>query len=341
MLGTMSHASSQARVRARVSRMIPAGLWSRLLHADTFQDLSVQLRNSPGGEDLASDDPSVLERNLRARQAVAARSLTTSLQGRARELLAWYGRRFDIENLKAVVRAIHFDLDRERIWSMLLPLPEPTLPWRTLVETGSVPGLVDRLSATAYGRPLAPALERYQQESSPFFLEVALDLFYFRRLLRLIGVLRKKDRTQAERFLGRWIAVQNLLWAFRYRDHGGMSPEEIVNYTLHRAPGAGVDMVRRIALGSPLAAEAARFGFVLPDGAEGLDALHRLERLAAREMRRRAEATLAGPIFHLGGVLAYLFLLESEIADLTALIEGKLTGHPPDELRGRLLREVS
>jgi V/A-type H+-transporting ATPase subunit C len=321
--------------------MVPAELWSRLVDADSYQDLAELLRNSPYGENLAAADPSVVERNLRAHQAAAARALTTSLQGRSREVLAWYSRRFEIENLKAVIRAIHFDLDRDRTAVILLELPAPTLPWRTLVEMGSVSSLVDRLSPTTYGRPLAQARDRYQQENAPFFLEVALDLFYFRRLVRLIGELRGRDRIQGKRFLGRWIAVQNLLWAFRYRDHGGMSPEEIVNYTLHRAFGADIDMVRRIALGSPLAAEAAGLGLDLPHDVEGYEGLHYLERLAARELRGLAEATLARPIFHLGGVLAFLFLLESEISDLTALIEGKLTARSSAELRGYLRREVS
>jgi hypothetical protein len=50
--------------------------------------------------------------------------------------------------------------------------------------------------------------------------------------------------------------VQNLLWAYRYKIYGRMTPEEIINYTLHHA-----DTVRRVAPGSPLAVEAERLGF--------------------------------------------------------------------------------
>ena len=45
-----------------------------------------------------------------------------------------------------------------------------------------------------------------------------------------------------------------------------MTPEEIINYTLHRAFAAGLDTIRRVALGSPLAVEAARMGFRISPG---------------------------------------------------------------------------
>jgi V/A-type H+-transporting ATPase subunit C len=181
-------------------------------------------------------------------------------------------------------------------------------------------------------------MERYQQEQRLFFLEVALDVFYFQRLVRLIEAQSSRDAADARRFLGRWIAVQNVLWAYRFRIYGRMTPEEIINYTLHRAFAAGLDTVRRIALGSPLASEAARLGFWFSAELSEVEALSEIEILMDRERFRHASAIIGRPLFHLGGVLAYLWLLEAEVRDLTIIVEGKATGLAGAEITRRLVR---
>jgi hypothetical protein len=132
--------------------------------------------------------------------------------------------------------------------------------------------------------------------------------------------------------------AQNLLWAYRYRIYGRMTPEEIINFTLHRAFAAGLDMVRRVALGSPLAVEAERLGFRVSPGLSELEALTEIELLAERERFRNATAIIGRPLFHFGGILAYLWLLEAEIRDLTVIVEGKTTGMGDAEIARRLFR---
>ena len=189
--------------------------------------------------------------------------------------------------------------------------------------------------ATAW---LHPVMERYQQERRLFPLEIALDLFYFQKLVRLMESLSGKEAGGTRRFLGRSIAIQNLLWAYRYRIYGRMTPEQIINYTLHRAFGAGLDTVRRVALGTPLAVEAARFGFeVAPDLPE-VEALTEIEILAGRELWRRAVASMTHPLFDLGGVFAYLWLLDAEVRDLMVVAEGKTMGLSGPEIARRMVR---
>jgi vacuolar-type H+-ATPase subunit C/Vma6 len=117
-----------------------------------------------------------------------------------------------------------------------------------------------------------------------------------------------------------------------------MTPEEIINYTLHHAFAAGLDTVRRVALGSPLAAEAERLGFRISTGVSEIQALTEIEFLAERERFRYATAIIARPLFDFGGVLAYLWLLDSEVRDLAVIVEGKRTGFNGAEIARRLVR---
>jgi V/A-type H+-transporting ATPase subunit C len=275
---------------------------------------------------------------LRGEVADSGRFLVRFLPPGTGELVAWYNRRFDIENLKTVLRTVHYGIEPSRARASLIPLRSTRWRWEALVEAESLPAVIDQIRETPFASPLEDAMERYQKEKRLFYLEIAVDLFYFQKLVRLIEAQRGREASDARRFLGRWIAIQNLIWAYRYRIYGRMTPEEIINYTLHRAFAAGLDTVRRVALGSTLAVEAERLGFRMSPGLSEVEGLTEIEVLAERERFRYATAAISRPLFQLGGALAYLWLLEAEIRDLAVIVEGKLTGLTSVEIGRRLVR---
>jgi len=297
-----------------------------------------QLLGETGAASAVASDGSVRLQILRGDTATAGRAVARFLPRRSRELVAWYNERFTIENLKTVLRAVHYQLDRPRALSSLIPLGSTGWRWEALLEAGSVAAVIDQIRESPYARPLEHAMDRYRQAHRLFYLEIALDLFYFQELVRLIKSQSGADGTDARQFLGRWIAVQNLLWAYRYRIYGRMTPEEIINYTLHRAFSAGLDAVRRVVLGSQLTVEAQRLGFHVSPGLSEVEALTDIELQAERQRFQRATAIISRPMSRLGGVLGYLWLLEGEVHDLTVIIEGKTTGLSSAEIARRLLR---
>jgi V/A-type H+-transporting ATPase subunit C len=307
--------------------------WTGLLEAGSLSELSQFL-----GQTALATDGQVLLQNLRGEIAAAGYTLVRFLPQRAGDLLAWYNRRFEIENLKAILRTVHYQLERRRAAESLIPLPPNRWRWAAMVEAVSIPDLIEEIHDSAFARPLEHAMERYRQERRLFYLEIALDLFYFQKLVRLIELQRGREAVDSRRFLGRWIAIQNLLWAYRYRIYGGMTPEEIINYTLHHAFAAGLDTVRRVALGSSLAVEVGRLGFHISSGLSELEGLTEVEFLAEQERFRYATAVIGRPLFGLRGVFAYLWLLEAEVRDLIVIVEGKRTGLASPEIQRRMVR---
>ena len=321
-MSLFSYAAAQGYIRARLSRLLDDAAWRRLLEADSAARTASH-RNAV---------------TLVGEVADAGRVLVRFLPPSAAELIGWYNRRFEMENLKTVLRAVHYGLDPSRARASLIPLHAPSLRWDVLMEAGSIATVVDQIRESAYARPLDHAMERYQQERRLFYLEIALDLFYFQKLVRLIESQSGKDAADARKFLGRSIAVQNMLWAYRYRIYGRMTPEEIINFTLHRAFAAGLNTIRRVALGSPLAVEAARLGFQITPGLSEVEGLTEIEALAERERFRYAKTAVRRPLFQLRGALAYLWLLEAEVRDLTVIMEGKVAGLSSEEIGRRLVR---
>jgi V/A-type H+-transporting ATPase subunit C len=336
-LSLFSYAAVQGYIRARLSRLLDRATWARLLEADTPAEIGGLLNRTAVAPAVSRDGALLLE-TLRGEIAAAGSALVRFLPGNSGKVVAWYNRRFEVENLKTVLRAVHYQLDRPRAVASLVPLRSSRWRWEALIETGSISAVIDQIRDSPYARPLEDAMERYQQERRLFYLEIAVDLFYFQKLVRLIESQSGREGADARRFLGRWIAVQNLLWAYRYRIYGRMTPEEIINYTLHRAFAAGLDTVRRIALGSPLAVEAARLGFRISPELSEVEAMTEIEVLAERERFRYATAAIGRPLFHLGGVLAYLWLLEAEVRDVAVIVEGKTIGLTGAEIARRLVR---
>jgi len=346
-VSAFTYAASQGYIRARLYSRLDQVTWIRLLDCKTPADLAVVLCQTHAAG-AVSRDGEVRLQVLRGEIASVAQALVRYLPGAARKLVSWYNRRFEIENLKTILRSVHYGLDPRRAARSLIPLRSNAETgagaspghWEALLEAGSVAAVMEQLRRSPYATPLEQAAERYRQEQRLFPIEVGLDLFYFRRLVQLIEALKGSDAAQAMLFLGRWIAAQNLIWAYRYRIYGGMSPEEILNYTLHRACGTGLETLRRVVLGAPLTGEAQRLGFRIPPGLSEIQSLSQIELQVERERYRRAAAAVGRPLFDLGGALAFLLLLDAEVRDLAVIVEGNAVGLTGAEVARHLLRSI-
>lgn len=342
MLAAVGYASVQARVRARRSRLLSPEDWSRLVAAPGPDRALDELALGPyGPASLSASDIGAFERDLRRRVDRETRSLASRLPARAADLVAWTASRVEVQDLKLLIRALHHGRSLAEAHAGLIRQPSDDPLVVDLRGARTLAGLLAAAERTAYGRALANAWERYRSEHRPFYLEVALDLAHQRGLVDRIDALGGADRTDAVELLGRWLARQNLLAAVRYRALAGVSPEQVVNFCLHRDFGGGLAMVQRIAAGAPMRSEAAALGVALSREGDERSAVLELERRSDALRREAARLRFAGMPFGLGLVLAYLILLEAEADDLVRVLEAKTQGLEDADVRLRLLREVA
>jgi vacuolar-type H+-ATPase subunit C/Vma6 len=357
VLSAVGYASVQARVRARRSRLLGADAWRDLIDAATLGRTLEVLRATPYGDPAEGGAPAAgaaaggafgevdavarLQRSLRRGLRRETMALAASVPPAAQELLEWLADGALVQDLKLLVRALHHGHPIDLVWpaTTLADRDDPTLAG--LAQVRSLAALVAALERTPFGRALADAWDRARQERRPFYLEVALDLAYQRGLIARIEALSGADRADAVELLGRALARENLIAAGRYRALSGVSPEEVVNFCLHRDFGGGLAMVQRVATGASLRDEAAALGVDLPVLGDDAATLLALERASDRLQREAARARFGRQPFGLGLVLAYLIERRAEAADLVALVEAKAQGLDPDALRARIPREVA
>jgi V/A-type H+-transporting ATPase subunit C len=345
--GVSGYAAVQARVRARYADRIPPEKWAELARAADLKTLIGLLRGTVYGPYLAA----VAEQNLTPRRTVfqlegrVADSYGMIIKwapARSRAVLLQLYRRFEVDNLKAVLRGIETGSAWERIQFVLFPFgPVAVLPAREMAEAGDVHRAVEKLRGTPYFETLDHALDRYDSEHSLFPLEVALDLAYWRTLWAEVQRLPGSDQKQSVHIVGSLMDMNNLFWAIRYRVYHRLSEEEIINYTLPFGYQIHDEDIRRIAAGEDIPAIVERLypewgdlENLLKEPRRGLPILRvRLE----RRIMEICRAVFIGDPFHIGIPIAFGLLSEMETQDLTVLIEAKAMGMPAMEFSPFLL----
>lgn len=352
MIGTIRYSAANAAVHEGIGRLLPEQVWMRLLAAKSLEEILSILSGTAYRESVLEGPENLdeVERRIRASLAGRLRAAMPFVSGHVRELLDWLWRPLELDNLIIILRALHSRVGAARIRSSLVPLGSASeLDWQQLPNAKSVADLVDRMQDSyhgeLYGRALDQARQEYERQRTVFVLEVALYRLYYRKLSDIIERLWGRDRKEAKRFVGAIIDSRNLLWVYRYRVFFRFGPETILSYTLPCGEWVDASLIQRAASGAP---PAELVKTIWRDGLPDLNFIQNqsqrqtiveLETFFRRYFYDLAHKTLQSyPHFHLGTILAYLILLESEVDDLVSIIEGKANDWSGERIRSCLIR---
>ncbi|MBN2002823.1 MAG: V-type ATPase subunit [Anaerolineae bacterium] len=341
------YAAVHAQVRALYSTLLTNETWATLCEAPNFSSLLGLLKETVYGSYLSE----VEERLLTPRRVIyqankhlaeAFQAILYLLPDAGRQLITQLYRRYEVDNLKALLRGIETGTPWDSVRYFLFPFgPFGLLPAQHIAESASVTAAVELLHETPYYDILNHAMKRYTSEQSLFPLEVALDLEYWRELWQDVNYLPNIYRTQLQCCVGTLLDVTNLMWAIRYRVNHNLSEEEIINYTLPFGYLVNDEDIRAIAAGMDIAHILERIYPEL-EGVAGMlkeprMGLPQLETQLLRHIVATSRDAFLGYPFHIGVPVAYLLLAELEMQDLTVLVEAKATHTPPEAFRPFML----
>lgn len=349
--GASGYAAIHSRVRVMYSSLLTPQQLTDLANAPDLSSLVGLLKDTPYGSYLEGLDdkdlaPREILHQIKKRLADVYTTLIHSAPAHTRSLLTELFRHFEIDNIKAILRAIVTNTPWEQVSEILFPLGSlAKIPAERMLEAGTVEAAIAQLAGTPYYDTLSHALKRYTEEQSLFPLEVALDLDYWRTLWISANRLPGQDRTQALRIIGPLVDMNNLMWAMRYRVYHHLSEEEIINYTLPfgfrvrdediRAIAAGADITRIVMRLYPTLRNV---DDLLQDPERGLP---KLELQLQRRLKEQLHAVFTGYPFHIGLPLAFVVLNELELQDLTVLVQAKATGKTTAEFMPYLLMSTN
>ena len=154
-------------------------------------------------------------------------ALLRPLSGPARRLLTQWASRYELLNIKALVRGKIGQLPNEEIEQSLFRLPGfLSLNHNELLNTDTVPDLLRRLQKTRYRRLATQALRQYEERPDPFLLDATLDQRFYSDLLYRAQMLDSADRSETVNLIGRIVDRHSLVWTLRYRFNYGLPPSE-------------------------------------------------------------------------------------------------------------------
>jgi vacuolar-type H+-ATPase subunit C/Vma6 len=268
------------------------------------------------------------------------------ISGPGADLLDWTLVRFQVENLKVLIRACFTKVPIEEPEGYLVSLPaELALDTQGLAAAESLEDFVRLVPEGLLRENLEKALKVYPDYPRPFFFEAALDQGYFQGLLARMENLPREDREIVRPMVYQEVDAFHVMLVARGRFHYGLTPDMLRPL---RVEGTRITRALFVAMvnDSDLAIAAdrvvgrvfdrgllergSREGSMVVDAAalEGL-AWNRFYRLANRAFRQSHTG--------LGAIVSYAVLRRVEVANLITICEGIRNGMAAEILRGRLI----
>jgi len=332
----MHDAYLNARVSLFKSRLWPEAGVSGLIDAadDALPDMLEQrgLGLLVGG--FADGDPRSLEGRIVSILLEETRILLRPLAGEARQFLLYWIERFEISNVKSLIRAKMAGEGVTATASRLLDLGQFTrLDADDLMRAEDVAELMRRLEHTPYAEIVRNARQAFEESHDPFILDATLDRSYYDGLIRRARAVEADAGDGFRRVMADLVDRTNLVWLLRYRFNYSLPPAQV--YYLLLTPGYRLtpSLLRELVGRNDIAAVLAALPDELARPLTGMDAIpdiaSGLERLALEHARRVLDRERRP----LARALAYLILRESGLRDLRAVLRGRRMGLPVDEIR--------
>ena len=284
-------------------------------------------------------DARSLEQRIIAEILDETRVLIRPLSGEARSFLIFWTARFEISNVKTLLRSKMTGERPAAVLARLTPMGAfNRLDNQDLAHAEDVNELLRRLEAGPYAGIVRHARRAFEQSHDPFSLDAALDHGYYEGLTLRAQPLEKTLGAPFRSLMANLIDRINLVWLLRYRFNYRLPPAQVYYLLIgshYSLPGTRLQELAALDnLEAVLAALPPVWRTPLSDAAGIPDVFARMEQLAAvqaqKVLRSRAPA--------IARAFAYLILRERDLRAIRALLRGHHLGLAAGEIRQALQR---
>ena len=250
--------------------------------------------------------------------------LIRPLSGAARELLGYWAHRFELGNLKTIIRGKMADKPRSLIEQQLQDMGAFTsLPVDELLQSDTPAELLRRLEQTPYAEIASRARHLLEQGEALFALDAALDRRYFAGLARRGRSTDSGPGQPLRDIVGCMVDRVNLVWLLRYRFAYNLSPAQAYYLLIpasHRLlPQQMQHLAQCASFEDALSSLSNPFDKILEGARNTTEVTLKME----MENWRIAENILRHSNFNVARALAYMMLRERDLRRLRAIACGR------------------
>lgn len=353
-LSVSKYAYISAKVKGMKLRLLSREAYEALLRCHDLSEVCTSLENTEYSLEIAEArllgiQATTLERAFIKNLFKVFTKVAEKSPSEVRAFIAVNMRKFEIENVKAILRAVRAGLRPEEAMSFVIPVPfglQSDAYESLLRKVGGVEDLVRRMEVTEYGPVLGDLLEDYAEKRSLLPLEAGLDRLLYGSLFSKMDKMAGRDRRIVADLLGTEVDLVNINVilrskalrlraedAYRYvfpvfchiteKQVGeAMNAQDVEGAITALTVRPYAEMLSKILL------DYQDTGFLTDIDVEKDHLL--LE--ASRSLRRMYLSP-----FHIGTILSFLNLKWFEVRNLRALVYGKEDGLPQEAIEKLLV----
>jgi len=223
------------RTHARINDLLSVEQMKNLADAPNVQEFLLRLKETSYGEIQVEEDDKIalnLEKSFIKKFTERIEEIVKITPSKMGEFLhAYFDFRFEVLNLKRILRGKFTDSSSEEIVESLIPIdPYIIKDYGELISSNDLETLVRKLSGTSY-ESLIGKLDLYKEYDALWPLELELNYIYARNILRLTEKLSAKDRHIVNSLVKYETDVENVLIAIKRRGKEGINLDEIFPVT--------------------------------------------------------------------------------------------------------------
>lgn|GEM_PF-1235975 len=297
--------------------------------ASVFPDLDVRSRTR-------------FERHLSREHVRDLRRVQLFLQKRNRHFFDWQLERYRIENLKVVLRGWKSRLSPAEVVELLVELPETyALPVEEILGTEKLIDVIRLMPVKGFGGAVRRGAVQFHDTNRLFYIEAALDAFYFEELCRRAATLGSADRDEVNELLSIEVLIYEVLFIMRARLNYEAAAEDVREFLVkapHPAPAlARLEGVLRGDAFEDMLSGVPQRKELLGPGPEPSD-LGELQRRMWERLYLAANRLFYRSIFHMGCVQAFYYIKRVELANLIRVAELLNQELPGRDIQHQLIR---
>ena len=262
-----------------------------------------------------------------------ARSIIRSLSGSERDIFIYWIRRFELKNIKTILRGKSLQRSKEEVFAELTPLGHfSILPIEELLNADNISEILTLLEKTPFASIARYGSKSFEQKQDVFTIETAINHQYFTGLNDQLKALSDEEQSLLQPLLGRIIDQTNLIWLLRYRLSYNLSP----SHSYFLLVSGGLYLNSKVLVRLSQIKKLDQLFSMLPDEIGSLikncESVHQIELSLEKDIIQYAASMLKESVFSLTHAFAYLVFREKQLSQLHTLFKGKLLHLSDDEI---------
>ncbi|MBF0263898.1 MAG: V-type ATPase subunit [Gammaproteobacteria bacterium] len=275
----------------------------------------------------------VIENSLKKILFSEAIKIIRSLQPIDRNFLNYWMCRFELQNIKSIIRGKYLCYENDQIRASLIPLEHFTyLSIDKILHQEDINEILKYLEDTPYALISRYALQHFEQKNDVFSIEASISHQFYEGLNRRRYQFDRNNQNAIHQLLGLIIDQINLITLIRYRLYYGFSAAQ----TYFHLFSGGLHLYQQYL---QKLSEIESFNQVvdyLPEPYQSLlaqaQSIQEIEIILDQNLIEQAYALIKKTRFSVAQAFTYLILREKQLSQLHGIIKGKILGLNQDAI---------